>query len=202
MSDLLFSRLDEYGVLIIFATVLAGQLGIPIPAIAVLMGAGALAGEDRTAAAAFALSALAGCILADCAWFAIGRRYGLRALVTLYRLARLTDASARRIQRGFERYGSSSLIAAKFIPGLSLIAPPLAGALRMSWFTFVFFSGIGSLLWVISGVGIGIVLADEIPEILEHLGEIGRITLPIVLLVAVGYLVRYWWLRYRLQARR
>jgi membrane protein DedA with SNARE-associated domain len=154
------------------------------------------------AAAAFALSALAGCILADCVWFAIGRRYGLRALVTLYRLARLTDASARRIQRGFERYGSGFLIVAKFVPGLSLIAPPLSGALRMSWFAFVFFSGIGSLLWVIAGVGIGIVLADEIPQILEHLGDIGRFALPILLLVAVGYLVRYWWLRSRLQARR
>ena len=202
MSDLLLSRLDEYGVLIVFATVLAGQLGIPIPAIAVLMAAGALAGEDRPAAVAFALSALAGCILADCVLFAIGRRYGSRALNTLYRLARVSDASARRIQRGFERYGSSSLIAAKFIPGVSLIAPPLSGALRMSWLAFVFFSGIGSLLWVTAGVGIGIVLADEIHVILEHLGSIGRTAFPVLLAVAVGYLVRHWWVRHRLQARR
>jgi membrane protein DedA with SNARE-associated domain len=202
VSDLLLSRLDEYGVLIVFATVLAGQLGIPIPAIAVLMGAGALAGEDRTAAFAFALSALAGCILADCVWFAIGRRYGLRALKALYRLARVSDASARRIQRGFERYGSSSLVAAKFIPGVSVIAPPLSGALRMSWLAFVFFSGIGSLLWVTTGVGIGIVLADEIHVILEHLGSIGRTAFPVLLAVAVGYLVRHWWVRYRLQSRR
>ncbi len=202
MSDLLLSRLDEYGVLIVFATVLAGHLGIPIPAIAILMGAGALAGEDRTAAVAFALSALAGCILADCVWFAIGRRYGLRTLATLYRLARLSDASARRIQRGFERYGASSLIAAKFIPGVSLIAPPLSGALRMSWLAFLFFSGIGSVLWVIAGIGIGIALADEIPEILEHLGDLGRIAFPIVVVVAVGYLVRHWWVRYRFPGRR
>jgi membrane protein DedA with SNARE-associated domain len=202
MSDLLLSRLDEYGVLIVFATVLAGQLGIPIPAIAVLMAAGALAGEDRPAAVAIALSALAGCILADCVLFAIGRRYGSRALNTLYRLARVTDASARRIQRGFERYGSSSLIAAKFIPGVSLIVPPLSGALRMSWLAFVFLSGIGSILWVTAGVGIGIVLADDIQEILEHLGSIGRTVLPVLLAVAVGYLVRHWWVRHRLQARR
>jgi membrane protein DedA with SNARE-associated domain len=202
MSDLLLSRLDEYGVLIVFATVLAGQLGIPIPAIAVLMGAGALAGEDRTAAAAFALSALAGCILADCVLFFIGRRYGLRALSTIYRWARVTDASVRRIERGFERYGPCSLIAAKFIPGVSLMAPPLSGALKMSWPAFVFFSGIGSLLWVIAGIGIGIALADEIPEILEHLGDIGRIAFPILLVAAVGYLVRYWWVRYRMTVRR
>jgi membrane protein DedA with SNARE-associated domain len=188
--------------LIVFATVLAGQLGIPIPAIAVLMGAGALAGEDRAAAMAFALSALAGCILADCAWFAIGRRYGVRALKTLYRVVQLSDASVRRIQSGFERYGSSSLIAGKFIPGLSVILPPLSGALRMSWLAFVFFSSIGSLLWVTAGVGIGIVLADEISEILERLGSMGRIVFPVLLVVAVGYLVRYWWVRYRLQAQR
>ena len=64
------------------------------------------------------------------------------------------------------------------------------------------FSGIGSLLWVISGIGIGIVLTDEVLESLEHLGDIGRIAFPIVLVLAVGCLVRHWWVRYRLQARR
>jgi membrane protein DedA with SNARE-associated domain len=78
----------------------------------------------------------------------------------------------------------------------------MSGALRMSWFAFVLFSGIGSLLWVIAGIGIGIVLADEIPEILEHLGDIGRIALSLLLVLAAGYLVRYGWVRYRLQARR
>jgi membrane protein DedA with SNARE-associated domain len=114
----------------------------------------------------------------------------------------LSDASGRRIQRGFERYSFSSLIAAKFIPGVSLIVPPLSGALRMSWLAFGFFSGVGSLLWVTAGVGIGIVLADEMPGILEHLGSIGWTAFPVLLVVAVGYLVRHWWVRYRSQARR
>jgi membrane protein DedA with SNARE-associated domain len=110
------------------ATVLAAQLGIPFPAIAILMGAGALAGDDRTDALAFGLAALTGCVLADFVWFAIGRRYGLSALNTLYRIARVSDASANRIQRTLQSFRSASLIVAKFIPGLSLLAPPLSGA--------------------------------------------------------------------------
>jgi membrane protein DedA with SNARE-associated domain len=173
MTSILVSLLDDYGVLIVFTSVLIGQIGLPIPAIAVLMGAGAVAGDDRTAVITFALAGLAGCIIADCLWFAIGRRYGMRVLNTLYQTAHVSDAAARRIQNVFEHFRSGTLLTAKFIPGLSLIAPPLSGASGMSWSPFVLFSSIGSVLWVVGGIGFGVVLADEIPAILGHIGELG-----------------------------
>jgi len=196
------SLLEEYGVPIVFATVLIAQLGMPIPAIAVLIAAGALAGDDHPAVLAFALSGLAGCIIADCLWFAIGRHYGLKALRTLYRIAWVSDASARRFQQGFENFGWSSLVAAKFVPGLSLIVPPLSGALGMRWPTFVLFSSMGSVLWVVVGIGAGIVLADEISELLKHVGNLGRTAAPVLLALGLGYLARRWWVRHCSQARR
>jgi membrane protein DedA with SNARE-associated domain len=201
MNDTLVSLLNEYGVLIVFATVLIGQLGLPIPAIAVLMGAGALAADDRAAVAAFALAGLTGCFIADCFWFAVGRRYGLQVLKTLYRIAYVSDASARRIQRSFESFRSSTLIAAKFIPGLSLIAPPLSGALRMGWTPFVLFSSIGSVLWVVAGIGIGIVLGDEIPAILGAVGGLGWGVGAALLVLILGYLAHRTWARHHLENR-
>jgi membrane protein DedA with SNARE-associated domain len=72
----------------------------------------------------------------------------------------------------------------------------------MSWAAFAFFSSIGSLLWVITGIGIGMALADEIPGLLEHLGSLGRTAGPVLLALAVGYLAYHWWVRHRVQARR
>jgi membrane protein DedA with SNARE-associated domain len=188
MNSILASLLNEYGVLIVFATVLIGQLGLPIPAAAVLMGAGALAGDDRAAVIVFAVAGLAACTIADCLWFAVGRRYGMRLLSTLYRTAHVSDSAARRIQNVFENFRSGTLVTAKFIPGLSLIAPPLSGASGMSWSPFVLFSSIGSVLWVVGGIGFGVVLADEVPAILGHMGELGWGAGAVLFVVILGYL--------------
>lgn len=188
MTSMMGELLNDYGVVIVFATVLIGQLGLPIPAIAVLMGAGALAGDDRAAVVGFAAAGLTACSIADCVWFVVGRRYGMGALKTLYEVARVSDASARRLQAAFEKYRSGTLVAAKFIPGLSLIAPPLSGASRMAWLPFVFFSSIGSMLWVVGGIAIGVLLADEIPVVIGHVGTLGWGVAALLFVLLLGYL--------------
>jgi membrane protein DedA with SNARE-associated domain len=195
MSSMLVSLMNDYGALIVFAAVLIGQLGVPIPAIAVLMGAGALAGDDRATIVTFAVAGLAACSIADCFWFAIGRRYGTRALNTLYQISHVSDTSARRIHKVFENFRAGALVIAKFIPGLSLIAPPLSGALRMAWPPFVLFSGIGSVVWVLGGIVSGVVLADEIPAVLGHIGGIGWGIGSVPFLLILGYLAHRRWAR-------
>jgi membrane protein DedA with SNARE-associated domain len=202
MNGMLVALLGDYGVLIIFAAVLIGQLGLPIPAIAVLMGAGALAGDDHGAVIAFALAGLAACTIADCLWFAIGRRYGIQVLNALYQMAHVSDAAARRMQGFFESFRVGTLVTAKFIPGLSLVAPPLSGASGMSWFPFILFSGIGSLLWVLGGLGFGVVLADEVPAILGHIGEIVWGVGAVLFVLVLAFLARRRWSRYQIATRR
>jgi len=43
-------------------------------------------------------------------------------------------------------------MAAKFIPGFSTVAPPLAGTMKLGFGRFLFFSAVGALLW--AGVSI------------------------------------------------
>jgi membrane protein DedA with SNARE-associated domain len=202
MTGILVSLLDDYGILIVFTTVLIGQIGLPIPTIAVLMGAGAVAGDDRAAVITFAVAGLAGCIIADCLWFSVGRRYGTGVLNTLYKMTCVSDASARRIQNVFENFRSSTLVTAKFIPGLSLIAPSLSGAFAMNWSRFVLFSSIGSVLWVVVGIGLGVALADEIPAILGYVGDLGWGVGTVLFLLTLGYLTHRRWARHAIANRR
>jgi membrane protein DedA with SNARE-associated domain len=181
MSEYLTASIDQHGMLIVFVIVLIGQLGVPIPAIGILIVAGALAAEDTmSATGAFAIAMLA-CLIADGCLFIIGRHYGNRALNTLCRFSLSSDS---HVGYQFERWGPRSLVIAKFVPGLSTLAPPLAGALGVSWLRFVLLSGAGSAVWVAVGLGAGIIFAEQIPYVLEHIECIGR--LAVVAVVSLG----------------
>jgi membrane protein DedA with SNARE-associated domain len=76
-----------YGYLLLFAWVLVEQLGIPLPATPVLLAAGALSAEHELSFAFAFLAGLAASLLADTAWFLIGRRYGHHVLRVLCKLS-------------------------------------------------------------------------------------------------------------------
>jgi rhodanese-related sulfurtransferase len=57
---------------------------------------------------------------------------------------------------------------AKFIPGLSTIAPPLAGIVRMRMSVFLLYDGLGALVWVGSTVGLGYVMADQLETAIAY----------------------------------
>ena len=158
MHSPLLDITGPYGLLIVFGVVLVGQIGVPIPAIVVLVGAGTLAASaEMSVVGSFAIAMLA-CVIADGCLFMLGRHLGMRALKMLDPLSLSSDSS-----RHFERWRPRSLIIAKFVPGLSTIAPPLAGALDVSWLRFVLLSAIGSALWVAAGLGAGIIFAEQVP---------------------------------------
>ena len=66
----------------------------------------------------------------------------------LCRVSLTPDSCVNQTQTSFERWGAKMLIVAKFIPGLALVAPPLAGATRMGAVRFVLYSLLGGSLWV------------------------------------------------------
>jgi membrane protein DedA with SNARE-associated domain len=193
MHSQLLEITGPYALLIVFGVVLIGQIGVPIPAIVVLIGAGALAAEGAiSAVGSFAIAMLA-CLIADVCLFIVGRYYGDRALKALHRLSLSSDP---HVGYQFERWGPRSLVIAKFVPGLSTLAPPLAGAFGVSWLRFVLLSGAGSALWVSAGLGAGVIFAEQIPYLLEGIGRIGRLATGAVISLGAIYLM------YRYVARR
>jgi len=189
MSTYFTALIDKYGLLIVFGTVLIGQLGVPIPAIGILIAAGALAAEDGMSAVwSFAIAMLA-CLIADGCLFIVGRHYGNRALKALQRLSPSSDS---HVSDQFERWGPRSLLIAKFVPGLSTLAPPLSGALGVSWLRFGLLSGVGSAVWVAAGLGAGIIFAEQMLYVLEHLERIGQQAAVAVISFGVVYLMYRW----------
>lgn len=196
----LLPLIAQDGAIIVFLAVLLDQLGLPIPAIPVLMVAGTLAaGGKLFGPQLFALSVLA-CLAADCAWYLIGRRYGMRVLKTLCRISLEPDSCVSETQSRFERWGINSLIIAKFIPGLAIIAPPLAGALRAGWLRFVGLSAVGSALWSAAGLGAGMMFRSEIERLLAQFERYGGLAAGVLAALFAGYIAYKWYERRRFYA--
>jgi len=82
------------------------------------------------------------------------------------------------------------VIVAKFIPGLSTLAPPLAGSSGVGALRFFFFDGLGSLLYAGCFVLLGLLFSNQLEQIIAALASLGSGALGVVVgLVAlyIGY---------------
>jgi membrane protein DedA with SNARE-associated domain/rhodanese-related sulfurtransferase len=197
LTHQLFLVVGQYGLIIVFINVLVDQIGFPVPAVPTLVVAGAIAANGQLPLVPlFACSVLA-CLLADCGWYFIGQVYGIRVLKLLCRISLEPDSCVGQTQTRFERWGINSLIYAKFIPGLAIIAPPLAGAMRIGWLRFVALSTAGAVLWVGSPLIAGMLVRTQIEAFLAHLDEVGSLAAAVMAAALAMYVGFKWYQRIR-----
>lgn len=201
MTQHLFALLAEYGVWPVFGLVLIERLGAPLPALPIMIIAGALAADGRLHPALLAGSALAACLIGDALWFAAGRKYGARVLRLLCRISLSPDACVKQSETRFERWGGPLLLVAKFVPGLANMAAPVAGAIRLPWRAFLLFSGLGSVIWVAVSAGLGLLFHAQVQEVFAWLEKMGSVAIAIVAVLLAAYIGIKWWERQRLYRR-
>jgi membrane protein DedA with SNARE-associated domain/rhodanese-related sulfurtransferase len=189
--------LAAYGLLIVVVNVFLDQIGLPVPAVPTLVVAGALAAEGNLSLPSLFAGSVIACLVADSGWYWVGQKYGIRVLKTLCKVSLEPDSCVSQTQTRFERWGVNSLVIAKFIPGLAIIAPPLAGAMRIGWPRFVFLSTCAAVLWVGTGLAAGVLFRSQIGAFLEHLREFGSAAGAGIVLLLGAYIAFKWWERHR-----
>jgi membrane protein DedA with SNARE-associated domain/rhodanese-related sulfurtransferase len=191
--------IDKYGVALVFINVLALSLGLPVPAMPtlVLVGAGIAAQAEPMwlpLLAALSVSVLAS-LIGDSAWYYAGRRYGNRTLQQLCRLSLSRDSCLKQTERFYGRFGIRVLSVAKFVPGLSMVSVPLAGAMQARLPLFLRYDGLGAALWAALGLGLGVAFSQQVEALLQTLSQLGAgagVLVGALLLAYVGY---RWWRR-------
>jgi len=181
--------LMQHGVTFVFANVLLQQVGAPIPAEPTLVLAGSLAAKGLLSPVAVVLTTVAAALLADAGWFVLGRRYhaGVRRL--LARLSRSRASQAGRGESAFARWGLKALLVAKFLPGVSQVMVPIAGATGTSVRSFILYDIAGTLLWASLPFGAGVIFHQQVDVVLEALFRVGLWVLGAALIVAMGLLM-------------
>lgn len=190
--------LTQHGSLVLAAAVFAEQIGLPLPALPFLIAAGALVGAGQMTAGVALVSAALAAMAGDQVWFELGRRRGRQVLNWLCRISLEPTSCVRRTEDFFSRHGVRALIVAKFVPGFSTIAPPLAGIVGLSVPQYLLFNGLGTVLWAGTGIGLGWIFSDQVEQALTISAQIGPtigLTLIAAALSYVGYKAAH---RYRM----
>ena len=169
--------LVRYGYLVVFGSVLVEQIGIPIPAIPFLLAAGGLAGSGKLSLVLLLVLSGSASLMADMVWYVVGRLGGAKVLGWLCRISLEPDSCVRRTEAIFGKHGPRSLMVAKFIPGFSTIAPPLAGIVRMPVDRFVFFSALGGLFWAGAFIALGWIFSYQLELVAAYAEQFGGLTL-------------------------
>ena len=166
--------LIAYGYLLLFAWVFVEQLGLPLPATPVLLAAGALSVAGPIHFHLAFVTGVVAAVAADSVWFHFGRRYGHHVLRLLCKLSLEPNTCVRRTQDSFGRRRGVMLAFAKFVPGLAMLAPPVAGQNGMDFGSFLAYDGLGASLWVGTLLVIGRFFGDMLkrnPRLLDWAGE-------------------------------
>jgi membrane protein DedA with SNARE-associated domain len=163
----------RHGYLLLFGWVLAEQLGMPVPSIPMLLAAGALVAFGKFHALPALMLPVIASLIADLVWFQLGRQKGSRVLHFLCRISIEPDSCVRNTENIFARRGARSLVIAKFVPGLSTAAPPLAGIFHMKVRRFLALDLAGIALWVGTYFGLGYVFSNQLEDVAAYALRLG-----------------------------
>jgi len=181
-----------------FVNVLLQQLGFPIPAVPTLLVIGSLVVQPTTALLALA-AAVAASLIADAVWYGAGRMFGYRVLSGLCTLSINPGSCVSRTETRFLRWGVWSLVIAKFVPGFSVVAPPVAGSLKMPLTGFLLAAGLGAALWAGLAIAAGWLLRAELQTVLRPLADHGNGLLIVVVAVASIWILWKLWRKSRFE---
>ncbi|MFM0033552.1 VTT domain-containing protein [Paraburkholderia strydomiana] len=141
------SAVSTWGGAVVFLNVLLTRLGVPIPAVPVLLFAGSAIAAGTLSFWPILGAAVLGAVLGDGAWFTAGRLYGRKLLALLGRLSPAVDFRVETARSLFERFGVPLVSISKFVPGLGFITPPLMGTTAVDIRIYAVWDLASALAW-------------------------------------------------------
>ena len=194
--SLLSQAVQEDAVFLVFANVLFQQLGFPVPAVPSMLLAGS-AIEGFGDLGCFLFAAVSASVIADIVWYLAGKVFGYRVLSVLCRLSINPASCVTQTEARFIRWGAISLIVAKFVPGFSTVAPPIAGATKMPLLVFAIASAIGAALWAGLALIAGWFLRAEVQSVIGYLESNAAEAIATLVLLVCLWIGWKFWQKYR-----
>jgi membrane protein DedA with SNARE-associated domain len=136
---------QHYGLLAVFVLLLLENFGLPLPGELALL----YAGYHLRAYGGFTLLELIVTgVVASSAGQLTGYAVGRYARDFARRLLRMKPARYSRYDTYFQHHGPVTILFARFVTGLRILAGLLAGVARMRFRSFIMFDICGAVLWV------------------------------------------------------
>lgn len=188
----MYQILQTYSYPMVFAAVLAENLGLPVPSFFVMLFAAAMGAAGHFTIAGLLAVSLTAALIGDFVWYGLGRVRGRPILRTLCSLSLNPDSCVSRTESLFERHGLKSLLVSKFLPGLNTIGAPLAGMLKLPPVRFGLFDLGGAGLWVGAALALGVAFRSQLDWLSAWLQAFGQTGGLILVLAFVGWIALKW----------
>lgn len=196
MGDIL-SLIVHHGYIIIFLIVFAEAIGLPMPAALALVAGGAAAASGTLRAPAVLLLAVVTMLLGDSLLYLLGRYMGWGLLGFLCRVSANPETCILRSAESFYKRGRTTLVIAKFMPGVNTMSPPLAGSMKMPFEQFLALDLAGASLYALAYGGVGFLFRDFVAAITRGFRVAGPMVEIAVIAAVIVFIVYRVWLYYK-----
>ncbi|HYT38852.1 MAG TPA: DedA family protein [Acidimicrobiia bacterium] len=170
--------IETFGTIGLLVTIFAeSSLIFFLPGDTLLFTAGLLASQGKLNIAVVLIGSFAAAVAGNQVAYAVGNRLGPSLFKPGSRLFKAEYVE--RANEYFDKYGSRTIVLARFVPAVRTFAPILAGIGTMRYRVFVTFNVLGALLWAIGVTLLGYTLGKTVHGIDKYL-------LPVILLIGAA----------------
>jgi membrane protein DedA with SNARE-associated domain/rhodanese-related sulfurtransferase len=195
MNDFL-SLIVHHGYVVICLIVFAEAIGVPVPGAVALVAGGAAVAAGSLYGPAAALFAVAAMLSADSLLYILGRHMGWTLLKFLCQVSSDPETCVLRSAESFYKRGRPTLLIGKFIPGVSTMAAPLAGSMKMPFSQFLGLDFLGASFYALAYGAVGFIFRDFVAKIVSGFraaGHVVEIVIIIAVIAFIGYRVSLYW---------
>lgn len=180
-----YELIGQYGYIAIFLLLTLGIIGLPIPDEILLTYLGYMTSIDKMAFSYTFLAAFVGSACGITINYFLGAKLGEPFLRKYGPRFFIKEHTIERTSRLFNQYGSTVLFICYFIPGVRHIAAYLAGITNFSYKRFALFAYAGSVVWVLTFLGIGHRLGSNWDIISKYLSKYIWIVILLVFIASI-----------------
>ncbi|MDQ1514788.1 MAG: rane-associated protein [Actinomycetota bacterium] len=168
--------IETFGTIGLIVTIFAeSSLIFFLPGDTLLFTAGLLASQGKLNIAVVLLGSFAAAVAGNQVAYVVGNRLGPSLFKPGSRLFKAEYVA--RANEYFDKFGSRTIVLARFIPAVRTFAPILAGIGTMRYRTFATYNVVGALLWAIGVTLLGYTLGKTVHGIDKYL-------LPVIIVIA------------------
>jgi membrane-associated protein len=187
-----FDELIRWGGHLILIAIVFAETGLMagffLPGDSLLVTAGLFAASGQLNLAVLLVELCLAAILGDSLNYSVGRRLGPRIFSREDSLLFHKD-HLHRTKRFYEKYGSKTIVLARFVPVVRTFAPVVAGVGEMDYKTFLTYNVVGGVGWVCAMIFTGYFLGRVIPHVDRH---VHKIILVVIFLSILPALIELW----------
>lgn len=190
MQEWITNIMEQFGYAGIFFMMALENVFPPIPSEIVLPFGGFMTTNSDLTVTGVIITATSGSVLGAIILYGIGLLIDVERLEKIVdrwgHIVRINKEDIRKADKWFDKYGYWTVLFCRMIPLIrSLISVP-AGMSNMNFTLFLLFTLIGTLIWNVILIMIGVVLGENWSSILEFMDMYSTITYG---LIAIGIVV-------------